>query len=73
VTEFGLDVGNPKFTWTGSFANGTSNGFTCNNWTTDTANVKGTRGAADKIDEKWANQPDATCNQEYRLYCFQVE
>lgn len=74
VTEFGIDVGTkPKFSWTGSNTDGTSNGVTCNNWSTGVAKVKGTRGASDKIDEKWVNQPDATCNQEYRLYCFQVE
>lgn len=73
VDEFGADIGNPKFAWTGSKTNGTvqpSN--TCNDWTTTQANVKGTRGAADKIDAQWVNQPDATCNQSYRLYCFQI-
>jgi hypothetical protein len=75
VDEFGNDTSNdPKFAWTGSKADGTVRlDNTCDDWTTTNASVKGTRGATDKIDYKWADQPDATCNGTYHLYCFQVE
>lgn len=71
--EFGVYIGNPKFVWTGSDADGTATENTCDDWTTTKANIKGTRGASDKVTSFWANQPDATCNQEYRLYCFQID
>lgn len=73
VTEFGVDVLNPKFAWTGSTTSGTAvPDSTCNDWTTTKASKKATRGAADKTNYQWVNQVDASCNQQYRLYCFQI-
>ncbi len=72
--ERGNYIGNPKFVWTGSNFDGTNKtGFNCNNWTTQKASIKGTRGGSDKSDSKWSDQPDATCIQQYRLYCFQID
>lgn len=73
--EFGAYISATKFTWTGTKTDGTVNtGFTCQNWTTkDKDKGKGTRGATDKIDAKWVNQPDGSCNNNYRLYCFQID
>lgn len=72
--EKGDYIGNPKFVWTGSNFDGTNKrGSNCNNWTTQKASTKGTRGGSDKTDSKWVDQPDATCNQQYRFYCFQVD
>lgn len=72
--EFGNDIKSPKFTWTGSKEDGTVyEDNTCEDWTTVAGKPKGTRGATDKIDEKWVNQPDGSCQNDYRLYCFQIE
>lgn len=72
--EKGNYIGNPKFVWTGSSFDGSNKkGYNCNNWTTQKASIKGTRGGSDKTDSKWSDQPDATCIQQYRLYCFQVD
>lgn len=77
--EFGNNIENPKFTWTGSKTDGTvylnasNQPVTCSDWTTTKANIKASHGATDKTDYKWVNQQEATCNQEYRIYCFEIE
>ena len=58
--------------WTGTDEFGYSTGVNCYNWTSDSNSVEGTRGKPDKKNEKWTNYNNEPCNDDARIYCFQI-
>lgn len=56
--------------WTGTNADGTKSGFTCNGW--NAAGMSGgTLGLANSTTSTWSNSGVLGCDQNNRIFCFQ--
>ena len=70
-----------RLVWTGTKSNGTrnDNGDTCNDWTSNLADVRGGRGDFNQIgDGRWTDSraldrtsETSPCSERLRLYCFE--
>jgi hypothetical protein len=86
VNELGNDVspGNNNEAWTGSDFDGTYSGEACDandtgaDWVSNDGDDKGTAGSINSTGQggmnegKWSTLNEPGCNNEKRLYCFQV-
>jgi hypothetical protein len=60
--------------WTHTLANGTAGGVlnaNCNNWTSANNGVNGDEGQVAATSDNWTDFASGTCNNNFRLYCFQ--
>jgi hypothetical protein len=58
--------------WTGTLADGTRSPSTCNDWTSNGADVHGLAGAnTATTNAKWSEGTVPLCNNPYHLYCFE--
>lgn len=65
-------AGVDSFVWTGSFAAGTpQSGQVCNDWTDGTNGAPGVIGEYLATNELWSRISARTCDNLFRLYCFQ--
>jgi hypothetical protein len=69
--EDGRYIGGPTdHVWTGTFADGTDGGFTCDNWTNEVSG-HGRAGFANiGRAEEWTDANAYLCQTDARLYCF---
>ena len=61
--------------WTGTNETGHAKvivGNHCNNWQSSASGDKGLKGKSDESTLKWTNEKEETCNEIYRIYCFQI-
>lgn len=65
-------MGSEGRAWTGTDESGISTGQNCNNWLSSSG-VSGTRGHVNAINAEWTNFNIETCNDDTRIYCFQIE
>jgi cysteine-rich repeat protein len=75
ITEFNVNWGNTEV-WTGTTSAGTVGSFHCNEWTTNSNQVRATEGLAGYTSSKWTDlggnpEVQVTCNGENRIYCFE--
>ena len=77
--ELGNQITSGTFdVWTGTNFDGTVDVNHCNGWTTSGINIRGERGDLSKTDESWTEVPDQSeeedhpCNNQKRIYCFQI-
>jgi hypothetical protein len=81
LTAGGVQITPGQRTWTNTYANGqwASNNYnnTCQDWTSSLEKEDeehyhiGHYGYADETSAYWSAYNFATCNNEYRFYCFQ--
>jgi hypothetical protein len=60
--------------WTHTLANGTAGGVlnaSCNNWTSNNNANNGDEGQVTATSDNWTDFASGTCNNNFRLYCFQ--
>ena len=71
INEFGGHVG-IQTVWTSTNTNGSySSGGDCSTWSVGVGNAGGT-GRTDRVNSEWTDVFQLqTCNQTYRLYCFE--
>lgn len=65
--EHGNDLGNVEV-WTGTAADGTSQGDDCGNWTTNGG--QGHYGVSSATDATWTASTSGNCSGQRHLYCF---
>ena len=71
--EGGLITGGfPVWTGTNEFGNLIENQH-CNNWVSQSVELSGIRGYTNRSDIKWTNWLTETCDDDQRIYCFQIE
>lgn len=59
-------------TWTGTRADGTPGQNDCAKWTAGNGQNAGTVGEANQANGNWSNLGPETCNNDNRLYCFEL-
>lgn len=71
ITELNQQVsGNVS---TGTSADGTASGSTCNNWNSSSSGVSGRWGESNVAKGSWTASGVSSCNLPRRVYCFQVD
>lgn len=59
--------------WTGTGTDGKATSPNCGDWSTQSDTQSGTQGSAAAVDKNWtAKDQPSTCDNDARLYCFQV-
>lgn len=71
--EDGNTISAPERTWTGSTDEGLPYGGSthCNNWTSSSSGNNGRTGNVNNSLNNWASESTETCDDLYRLYCFE--
>jgi hypothetical protein len=59
-------------TWTGTRADGTPAPYDCARWMSANGNSAGTVGEANQSNGSWSNLGPESCNNQNRLYCFEL-
>ncbi|MCX6707216.1 MAG: MopE-related protein [Candidatus Woesearchaeota archaeon] len=67
-------VSGQKEVWTGTTKSGTTAAKTCGGWNKGSSSTEGATGISSAIDNKWTNYVSTRkCDNNYRLYCFEVQ
>jgi len=69
LTETGEYLGNWGV-WSGTLHSGNGTGSTCSGWATGAAGVSAHYGRANSATYSWTYFSTASCNSNFRLYCF---
>jgi len=70
VSELGTTVGNVPV-WTNTMADGTSDEYSCANWTSASSGDLGSEGFSGQTDYAWSDGDYASCDHRVSLYCFE--
>lgn len=61
------------YAWTGSFADGTVSGYTCDDWNEESHSEYGTWGFVHETDQSWTHHDYTNCAfGVMQLYCFEI-